>query len=314
MCIRDSEYTAPNTPQQNGVAESGFRTLWNMVRAANNTAELDQENRGILLAKCANTMTKMDNLVENRYKKFYGKIPKYSSHLRTFGEMGIVANRKKIQGKLQNKGVLSVFVGYAENHAGDVFKFFNTETKKIFQSRDVTWLNKMYGEYFHDLPKSVIPVEDFDDIDESFVSPDEKETKSVENDEVDAQDSEFLPNTDKTVWLDDVITEEELEEKNEVVDEETSSDDSEHDRSRAAHTRSVLENLGEIGDMVFFTKDLDGIDQPDNFSEAWDHSDPKERKGWRDSTTKEFKDMMTRKVWRTIQRKLVPKNRSLVKS
>ena len=38
------EYTAPNTPQQNGVAESGFRTLWNMVRAANNTAGFDQEN------------------------------------------------------------------------------------------------------------------------------------------------------------------------------------------------------------------------------------------------------------------------------
>ena len=45
--------------------------------------------------------------------------------------MGIVANRKKIQGKLQNKGILSVFVGYAENHAGDVFKFFNTEMEKI---------------------------------------------------------------------------------------------------------------------------------------------------------------------------------------
>ena len=98
---------------------------------------------------------------------------------------------------MQNNSVLSVFVGYAENHAGDVFKFFNTETEKIFQSRDVTWLNKMYGEYFHDLPKSVIPVEDFDDTDESFCSPDEKVTERVENAEEDKHDSEFLPNTDK---------------------------------------------------------------------------------------------------------------------
>ena len=112
--------------------------------------------------------------------------------MRTFGEIGIVANRKKIQGKLQNKGILSVFVGYAENHAGDVLKFFNTETGKIFQSRDVTWLNKMYGEYFNDLPKLVIPVEDFDDIDESFGLPDEKVTENVQNDEIKAHDSEFL--------------------------------------------------------------------------------------------------------------------------
>ena len=137
----------------------------------------------------------------------------------------------------------------------------------------------MYGKYFNDLPKSVIPVKDFNDIDESFGSPDEKVTEEVENDENDAHDSEFLPNTDKTVWLDDDITEKELEEKNEVVDEETSSENLERDRSRAVHTRSVLESLGEIGDMVFFTKDLDGIDQPDNFGEAWNHPDPKERKG-----------------------------------
>ena len=150
----------------------------------------------------------------------------------------------------------------------------------------------MYGKYFHDVQKSVIPVEDFDDTDESFCSPDEKVTEKVENDEEDVHDSEFLPNTDKTVWLDNDITEKELEEKNEEIDEETSSEDSERDRSRAVHTRSVLENLGKINDMVFFTKDLDGIDQPDNFAEAWDHPDSKVRKGWRDSTTKEFEDMI----------------------
>ena len=59
---------------------------------------------------------------------------------------------------------------------------------------------------------------------------------------------------------------------------------------------------------------MDKTDQPDNFREAWDHPDPKERKGWRDSTTKEFKDMMTRKVWRIIKRKLVQKNCRLVNS
>ena len=35
----------------------------------------------------------------------------------------------------------------------------------------------MYGKYFNDLPKLVIPVEDFNDIDESFGSPNEKVTE-----------------------------------------------------------------------------------------------------------------------------------------
>ena len=128
------------------------------------------------------------------------------------------------------------------------------ETGKIFQSRDVTWLSKMYGEYFNDLPKSVIPVEDFDNVDESFGLPDEKVTENVENDEIKAHDSEFLPNTDETVWLDDVITEKELEEKNEEVDEETSSEDSEHDRSRAVYTRSVLKMWVKLVTWYFLPK------------------------------------------------------------
>ena len=61
------EYTAPNTPQQNGVCESGFRNMWNMVRVTNNSAGFDEDTRNILWAECANTFTKIDNLVDGRY-------------------------------------------------------------------------------------------------------------------------------------------------------------------------------------------------------------------------------------------------------
>ncbi len=40
-----------------------------------------------------------------------------------------------------------MFVGYAENHAGDVHRMFNTKTRKVSMSRDVTWLGEVYGDY-----------------------------------------------------------------------------------------------------------------------------------------------------------------------
>ena len=61
------EYTAPYTPQQNGLAESAFRNLWNMVQAPNNCTGFDPEKREILWVECADTMTKLDNLVNNRH-------------------------------------------------------------------------------------------------------------------------------------------------------------------------------------------------------------------------------------------------------
>ena len=34
-----------------------------------------------------------------------------------------------------------MFVGYAEDHAVDVYRFLNIHTKRILMSRDVRWLN-----------------------------------------------------------------------------------------------------------------------------------------------------------------------------
>jgi len=57
------------------------------------------------------------------------------------------ADRSKIKGKLENKGMECIFVGYAENHTGDVYRLLNLKTDKIVLSRDVVWLNKTFEEY-----------------------------------------------------------------------------------------------------------------------------------------------------------------------
>ena len=40
-----------------------------------------------------------------------------------------------------------MFVGYAEDHAGDVYRFLNIHTKRIIMSRDVRWLNIIWKHY-----------------------------------------------------------------------------------------------------------------------------------------------------------------------
>ena len=40
-----------------------------------------------------------------------------------------------------------MFVGYADDHAGDVYRFINIQTKKVILSRDAQWLNLFWKHY-----------------------------------------------------------------------------------------------------------------------------------------------------------------------
>ena len=77
------------------------------------------------------------------------KDAKYARRLRTFGEMAVVAihEGKKMRSKLDNRGKTCMFVGYADDHTKDVYRFLNIHTKRIILSRDVRWLNIMWKRY-----------------------------------------------------------------------------------------------------------------------------------------------------------------------
>ena len=70
-------------------------------------------------------------------------------HLRSFGEMAVVAihEGKKMRSKLDNRGKTCMFVGYADDHSGDVYRFLNINTKRIIMSRDARWLNIIWKHY-----------------------------------------------------------------------------------------------------------------------------------------------------------------------
>ncbi len=92
------EFMARQTPQQNGRIERKYATLFGQVRAMLNSAGLSRSYESLchgLWAKCANTATKLANIVAPSSKspphfQFFKKNPSFVSNLCIFGEIGVV--------------------------------------------------------------------------------------------------------------------------------------------------------------------------------------------------------------------------------
>ena len=75
-------------------------------------------------------------------------MPKFAKMLRSFREVWVVWDYKKqkIKKKLDSKGEIHYFVGYLTNHAGSVYRIYNSNTGGITTTIDTYWLNKMPNE------------------------------------------------------------------------------------------------------------------------------------------------------------------------
>jgi hypothetical protein len=133
------KYSGSRTPQRNGKVEHKFQTLYGRTRAMMNDFEIDGEFRDGLWAECASTATYYDNLIINKDKKkspielMFISRAKGFMNIKRFGEMCVATTKNKVQGKLSNKGTVCVFVGYAVNHADDVYRLLNPKTKSIIK-------------------------------------------------------------------------------------------------------------------------------------------------------------------------------------
>ena len=130
------------------------------------------------------------------YTLFYNKHAKYMKHMRTFEEMAVVAinEGKKMRSKLDNRGKTCMFVGYAEDHTGDVYRFLNIHTKRIIMSRDVRWLNIIWKHYRMKSIYARKQVELFQDEEERPI----EEGKSVEEDSEEDEEDETEGNGHNT--------------------------------------------------------------------------------------------------------------------
>ena len=107
-------------------------------------------------------------------------------YLRSFGEMAVIAinDGKKMRSKLDTRGRTGIFVGYADDHAGNVYRFINIQTKKIILTRDIQWLNSFWKEYKKRKDDSKKLIDEFYSHDEDDQTQEESETEEPKETEI----------------------------------------------------------------------------------------------------------------------------------
>ena len=181
------EYTAPGTPQQNGVVERAFVTVMARARAMMNHAGFTMAKRQQLWCEAAQTATLLDNiLVQDSAKsppftQFFGVDAKYAKQLKVFGEMCVVVDTNNRVGrtKIDPRGKIS-----STQHAGDVYRLLNLKTNRVIHSRDVKWIGKTWAEFYK--IKMVDRASGYVDPDEDFQL--EEEDQDIDEDELEPEE------------------------------------------------------------------------------------------------------------------------------
>ena len=136
-CRIRQEFSAPYTPQQNGMIERSWRTLMNMIRCILQTANLPK----ILWPRAALTAAYLRNRSVVRdgctpYELLKGRKPELK-HIRVFGCRAYLHIEKYQRSKLDKKAKTVIFVGYSDECKAYVV--YDPEQNSMHTSRNVTF-------------------------------------------------------------------------------------------------------------------------------------------------------------------------------
>ncbi|MCO5605585.1 hypothetical protein L7F22_059768 [Adiantum nelumboides] len=129
--------TMPYTPQQNGVAERKNRSLMEMARCMLKAKSLPHKLWMEAVACAAHVLNRCPTRALKTitpYESWYDRKPSIS-YLRVFGCLAYAHIPQQLRGKLDDKAVKCIFVGYSSGSKG--YRLYNPATNKIFESRDV---------------------------------------------------------------------------------------------------------------------------------------------------------------------------------
>src|ERR1700724_2376985 len=132
------ETTAPYSPDQNGVAERGNRTIMERVRAIIAEAKLDKR----LWMDLADTVVYLKNrspttaVATTPYELWHGTKPDLS-HLRIIGSTAHVHVRKEKRVKLDTHSHKRIMIGYGGTNQ---YKVWDLTRKDVVVSRDVVFI------------------------------------------------------------------------------------------------------------------------------------------------------------------------------
>ena len=204
-----------------------------------------------------------------------------------------------------------MFVGYADDHSRDVYRFLNSYTKRIIISRDVRWLNIIWKHYRRKSTYARKQVELFLDKEEKSLE-DERSfgESSVEEEEEEPKSDGYNTETQKKLGIDInmIGAREETLGKTRSETKELSSPTNE------SMERADLTMEDWIQETCLISAVTSGPTEPKTFQEAWHYPIEKERDNWRAAIRKEIRSMIERGVWRKTDRKKIPSNRILIGS
>ena len=99
----------------------------------------------------------IDGVMETRVEHLSGLIPRYANHLCTCGEVGKFNIKTTGTPKVEDRGIAMMFVGYAMEHEGGVYRMYNPKAKRLVTTRDIIWLSSMWYTESQDLDLTMEP-------------------------------------------------------------------------------------------------------------------------------------------------------------
>ena len=202
-----------------------------------------------------------------------------------------------------------MFVGYADDHTKDVYRFLNIHTKKIILSRDVRWLNIIWRRYKKKSIYARSQVELFLDDEESSLG-DERSfgeisiREIVEGPEDDGNNTE----THRKLGIDINM----IGAREETLGRTRSKTKELSSPTNESMERADLTLEDWIQETCLISAVTSGPTEPKTFQEAWHSPVEEERNNWQMAIRKEIKSMIDRGVWRKVDRKNIPNNRRLL--
>ena len=197
-----------------------------------------------------------------------------------------------------------MFVGYAEDHTKDVYRFLNIHTKRIILSRDVRWLNIIWKRYKDKSIFAKRQAELFLDEEESSIEgelyfEDLKDKSNKDGNNTDIQ---------KKLGIDINMI---------GAREETLGKTRSEAKELSSPTNESMERADlTMGDWIQETCFISAVtsepSEPKTFQEAWHSPVKEERKNWQNAIRKEIRSMINGGVWRKVDKKNIPSNRRLI--
>ena len=135
------EFTAPYTPQQNGVVERAFVTLRNRGMAMMLDARLTDEMQNKLWGEAVYHASNVTNNILPMRRDtspnvlFFGERRRFPE-LIEWGRVGYVTIRSRYVAKFQPKATKMVYVGMTTNHPTGAHRMYNPETNNVIVSQD----------------------------------------------------------------------------------------------------------------------------------------------------------------------------------